>query len=139
VNQKAVYSIVIVVAIVFGVLKTVPLVPVTEDLISQTFTIGGGGTAITTFFAKKGWTVSGGYSSNSSNCKYFLTECTPQFRINSPDGQTIVYEQSGALSGRFSFSAEEGGSYKVEIFNGFGGTVMTVTLEATQTGKITII
>jgi len=139
-NQKSVLSIAIVaiiaVSLVF-VLKVIPLKTVIEDYGSQNFTIKPQKFGTTTLIAKKGWTVSGSYSSNN----------IVSFYIYAPDGKTTIFSKAGASSGTFSFIADVDGSYEVSMFNpasagffGLGaGPTITVTLQAKQTGTTTIL
>jgi len=76
-------------------LKTVPLLTVTEDLVSQTFYVSSYNQT-TTFVARKGWAISGSYSIIEAE----ENACCPVCRIYAPDGETIVYEikQTGKVS-----------------------------------------
>ncbi len=128
-NRKLIPIAVVVVIVVslVVVLKTIPLKTVTEDYGTQRFTISY--EATTTLTANKGWTVSGSYSASDNTQVSFF--------IYAPDGK-IIYEKTGASSGSFSFIADVTGGYKVKM-RYYGIWTITVTLEARQTTKTTII
>jgi hypothetical protein len=58
--------------------------------------------------------------------------------VEPPPRLIVVFRSVGALSGVFNFTAEEGGDYEVLMLNteAYFETIITLTLEANQTGKI---
>lgn len=136
VNQKQILSIavVVVIAISLVVLKTVPLKTVIEDYGSQTFTVrySSYDYSSTTFIAKKGWTVSGSYSTlDNVQISFYIMQ-----------NKTTIYEKTGASSGSFSFVANIDGSYIVKMMYTqyvSGKSSITVTVQAKQTGTTTFI
>ena len=146
-NCKPIYLISIVVIIIISliVLISVPLIPVTEEYDTQTFTIDDYESITTTFFIKKGWTISGKYSSSECKDLYQGENIYPIIRIYTSNGETIIYEENGVSSDTFSFVSVDGGGYRMiitypeSIWLTPYNPPMDVTIEAEQTSKITIL
>ena len=130
-------AIVAIVAISLVVLKTVPLIPVTEEYGPQEFTLHGGEHAITTLTTKEGWTVSGSYSaSNNKEIDFLILKNF--VNIENVEEKDVVYVKTHSVSGTFNFIAQ-GEIYTVLIaFSGYSSEIAVVTFEAKQTGKTTI-
>jgi len=116
----------------FAVAIAVPLIPVAEDFGSQTFVMDDwNDDCLTTFVVKKGWTLAGSYTREIGHAEF------PRVKIHAPD-DTVVWEQSGTLSGEFVFASDTGGSYRVHMENP-SWDVMTMTLTAEQRGRVTLL
>lgn len=155
-NSKSIYliSIVVIIVISLGVLISIPLIPVKEEYGAQTFTIDDYESVTTTLFVKKGWTISGQFSSicNYGNGEY--GECKdlykgeniyPIIQIYAPNGETVIYEENGVSSDTFIFVSVNGGGYRIvitypdQIWTSIYNPPMDVTIDAEQTGKGTIL
>ena len=128
-------SIVIVIALLV-VLKNVPLKTITEDYGSQNFvapySIFGNNYASTTLIVKKGWTISGSYSSlDNVPISFYILQ-----------NQTTVFEKTGSSSGSFSFLVNSDGNCLIKIIYTqyiSGKNSVPVTLQAKQSSTTTFI
>jgi hypothetical protein len=120
----------------------VPFLPVTEEISSQTYLVERHDYAVTTLIVKKGWTLSLSYTSGCE--QYANQECEgdvyPTIKILGPD-KSIVWEQSGTSESELTLLSELGGNYSIYLHNTetFWYNTITITVNAYQTGKVTII